>query len=510
MKRAFLIIFLILPVILIAGVVIFLAVGLEPTINHFKPEIETGISHLLEKETNINGKIDISFFPQFEITAQNLAVRTAKKPYLNAERLKVSFDFRPWPKDTLVISNVTLTQPSLKIRQGLKETYVVPQKNEVTQPFYYETITKLGLILFAGVNRQLPGRMTRLKALIIKEFIVEQGGFLLSEKTGKRILKIDTIQLVLQGLYARKLTDLKQGWQTILKKHSLTGQASAKSVHWDKLHFKNLRFQAKNQEGRISFSQIKTQSIIGEASGQLIIDTRLPDISYEVALKLKAVKLGQLLNTFKPKVKAMGDLEAELKATSQGKTLKTLLKKLNGDLELKGKTLTLSELDIDAMLENYRKSQSLDIFDIGAFIVFGPLGLLASKSIDVTSIAGHSGAKKKSSIPNLQFDWMIKRGVAQTKDVAFATRKYRVAAKGKLDLNKLQYENIQIALLNKKGCIEFSQILNGPLKDPEINSMSFVGKVLVSPLTSIAKGISSVFSDSCDVFYKGTVPHPKP
>ncbi len=509
MKKTFLLVFVKLPLLLIIALVLFLAFGLEPALNTFKPQIESSLSHLLKKETEIKGKITIVYYPQLTLTIHKPVIKTSKKPLIQADQLVLSFQARPWPKDTLVISDIRLIRPKLAIRLGLEESYHVPKKEDKPIPFYQEYLVKAGLVLFATVNRQLPGNMTRVQSLIIQELKIDSGDFYLGEHKGKGILNINSIQLVLEGLHVKQFKNVTGGWRVLLNKHSLSGHLSAKVLHWQKLSLKNVKLKAKNEVGRVTFSDVKAQAQFGKAAANLTVDFRNPRIGYDLEMDLNDVDLNRVLKTYDAKVKASGVLDANFKLTSQGTTLKTLVKRLYGKLGLKGEHLTLYEMDLDAMIKNYRKSQSLGVFDIGAYMILGPLGLLASKSIDVTSIAAHSGKKKKTRIPHVRFDWRIKRGIAQSWDVAFATRKYRVAAGGKLDLNSQKYRNIQIALLDSKGCIEFSQMLNGPLLEPELNSMSFVGKVLASPLTTIAKGVTSVFGSQCDIFYAGAVPHPK-
>ncbi len=508
MKKRFLFVFVTLPLMLVMIFVAFLAFGLEPALNRFKPEIETGLSQLLGKETGINGRITVKYFPRLTIVVHKPVIKTSKKPLIQADQLVLSFQTRPWPKDTLVISDVILIRPKLAIRQGLKETYLVSEKEKTPAPFYREYLVKAGLFLFATINRQIPGTMTRVQSLIIQEFKIDSGDFYLGEHKGKEILSINSIQIVLEGLYVKQFKNITGGWRLFFNKHSLSGHGSAKVLRWQKLHLQNVALKAINEEGRITFSEVKAQPSFGKATANLVVNLGNPQISYDLNLDLNEINLSRVIKTFDIKVKASGTLHTKLKITSRGSTVKALLNQLHGKLDLTGDNLTVYETDLDGMIRNYRKSQRLGVFDIGAYMVLGPLGLLASKSIDVTSIASHSGKNKKTGIPHVKFDWRIKRGVAQSWDVAFATRKYRVAAGGKLDLNTRRYRNIQIALLDSKGCIEFSQQLNGPLLKPELNSMSFVGKVLASPLTTLAKGVSSVFSTKCDVFYAGAVPHP--
>ena len=259
----------------------------------------------------------------------------------------------------------------------------------------------------------------------------------------------------------------------------------------------------------MNFSKIAFQAPTGTADGRLLIDLQNQQLGYHLELGLSEVKLAKVLKLFKSKIKAIGQLDLKLVATGNGSPLKSVLKNVKGSLALKGKNLVFEDVDIEAIIENYEKSQAIDLYDIAATVLFGPFAFLAFKSYDASNIVIQGTGTEKSTIPKLRFNWKAKNGIAETIDVAFATLKNRVAARGKVDLKKLEYEEVQIALLNEKGCIEYSQTIEGPLIDPEVNSMTYVGKILISPITTIAKSVSGLFTDNCDVFYRGTIPHPK-
>ena len=507
--RKFIVIILLLSILIVSGGVIFLWVGLEPTLNRFKPIIETRISHLIKKETRIDGPIKISLYPRVEVIVTDLKIKTAGKPFLGAYLTKIRFDSWPWQEDTLEISSIHLTEPTIYIQQGLQETYRVPPKKKISRPFYSQLAVDLSLMAVNVLSGQLSWKEgLRLKALKIGEMSLDEGDLLFRGKKGKPLIKLADIQLTIDGLHIQDFADLKKGWRHLLSAHPFSGKAAAGVVKVNKWKFDNFSFTARNKQGKFDFSEVTFQPTTGVAEGELGIDFQNPQIGFDLELGLNSVKLAKLLKRLKSKIKADGQLTLNMKATGQILPFKALLKNLKGSLSLKGKDLIFQNMDIDAILENYEKSQSIDLFDVTATVLFGPLGFLAFKSFDVSNIVVNGTGTGKSTIPKLRFNWKLSNLSAESVDVAFATLKNRVAARGKLDLKKMEYVDVQIALLNKKGCIEYSQTIEGPLKKPEVNSISYVGKVLVSPITTIAGKVKGLFTDSCDVFYKGAVPHP--
>ena len=59
--------------------------------------------------------------------------------------------------------------------------------------------------------------------------------------------------------------------------------------------------------------------------------------------------------------------------------------------------------------------------------------------------------------------------------------------------------------INKNGCSIFSQDLFGSFKKPQTGEIKVVGTIL-APVTNLW---DDVWGNDCDVFYNGSVPHPK-
>ena len=105
--------------------------------------------------------------------------------------------------------------------------------------------------------------------------------------------------------------------------------------------------------------------------------------------------------------------------------------------------------------------------------------------------------------------WKISDGIASTADVAFATERNRVAVKGKIDIQKQTFNNLKVAIIDKKGCVKYIQTINGSFSKPEIEKASFVVKSIVRPVVSIIKKSKDFITRSkCKVFYNGKVTHP--
>ena len=192
---------------------------------------------------------------------------------------------------------------------------------------------------------------------------------------------------------------------------------------------------------------------------------------------------------------------------------------MNGNFELNTRNLEVYSLDIDALAKSFESTNSINLLDVGAFVLAGPLGIAATKGGNAGMLGLNSIIDTKSVIKDLVAKFAIKNGVAQAQDVAFATGKTRLAAIGAINLNNNAFENFSIALLDEKNCAKYSQKIKGTLENPKIEITQTTIKTAVNLATSIfnkfKKGAEVVAEPvlgepkACKPFYNGSVKHPQ-
>lgn len=101
-------------------------------------------------------------------------------------------------------------------------------------------------------------------------------------------------------------------------------------------------------------------------------------------------------------------------------------------------------------------------------------------------------------------NWKVDDGNFTIEDAAFTTNKNRIALTGLIGFSKKNLD-LTIALLNEFGCSVFSQQIYGNLDNPTIGKIKVAGTVL-APVTNL---VDDVLGKDCDVFYQGSVEHPK-
>ena len=176
---------------------------------------------------------------------------------------------------------------------------------------------------------------------------------------------------------------------------------------------------------------------------------------------------------------------------------------MSGTINLSGENLLLNGFDADEIIDDFKRSQNFNLVDLGAVLLAGPVGIAVTKGSDFARILVFNSGKS-TQIEKLVSNWTINDGTFAIQDAAFTTNKNRVALTGSIGFsnNKL---DLTIALLNKYGCSIFSQQVYGNLNAPTLGKVKVVGTVL-APVTNL---VDDVTGKDCDVFYNGSVEHPK-
>jgi len=93
--------------------------------------------------------------------------------------------------------------------------------------------------------------------------------------------------------------------------------------------------------------------------------------------------------------------------------------------------------------------------------------------------------------------------------VALATRKNRIAMKGRLDIVNERFAGITVAVLDPAGCARIRQRIDGPFRDPRMDKADALQSAVVgSVLDLLSPARKLIGAPACERFYSGSVPHP--
>jgi AsmA-like C-terminal region/AsmA family len=223
---------------------------------------------------------------------------------------------------------------------------------------------------------------------------------------------------------------------------------------------------------------------------------------FDFKYKIDHFDIVDLLKNFREDPMIDGQMKLDLQLKSAGKNQVELLQNLNGYISLYGNDLSLQGVDLNKLIERFKRSQRFTFADLGAVALMGPFGLLVSKGSDYAGMVVVD-RDHVSKVYELSSDYTFENGRVTFEDVALSTELNRLAASGTIDMQKDSL-NISFALLNKDGCSIFSQNITGSIIDPAMGKVN-AGKIILAPITNLAK--KTVGTD-CDIYYNGKVKQP--
>ncbi len=234
-------------------------------------------------------------------------------------------------------------------------------------------------------------------------------------------------------------------------------------------------------------------------SGQLWIDLSKKAHRYHLIYEFKNYKIENLLKRLEQEQYISGIIELSLDLKMEGEALTGLA----GDIYVSGKDLTVYNIDIDEVLERFKRTQSFNLIDVGAFLLAGPAGTLVTKASDY-AILLNVDKTKQSQIHHFVSSWQMTDGRLTAKDVALTTSKSRIALRGGIDFNRNEFAGFTVAVVDKKGCPLISQTITGSIFSPQLQKVNAVSTIL-APVTNVLKLVTGA---DCEPFYTGSIPHP--
>jgi len=441
-------------------------------INSYKPGIEAAASEASGMDVRINGKMKLTLFPLASVSLEDILIQNRGVDVASAKEAKVGITLLPLLRQKLIIRQVRVITPTF---------YITKNKRGV---FNFETPEK------KPVRKKFPA---------IENISVKSGNVLYAdEKSGEKI-EVNDCDLAIK--------DFSAGGEVFIKALYLEGDLSCKEAKAKGLSIADIRVAMKARRGEFEATPITMKIFGGDGKGSIkgVMTGNIPE--YLVDFTITKFRFEEVLGSFRQKKSIRGKMDLIAHISMKGKNSAEMKSAAQGEISLRGESLFHESLDFDRLLEKYEKSQSFNLIDVGAFFVAGPLGTLVTKGYDFGRVYEES-LGGKGTIEKLVSDWKVRNGVAEATDVAFVTKKNRVALKGKLDFVRNRFENVSIAVLNAKGCATYSQRIHGDFKKPQIDKPSIFSS-LVAPISSLLKKpVDIITGGRCEAFYIGSLKHP--
>jgi uncharacterized protein involved in outer membrane biogenesis len=288
---------------------------------------------------------------------------------------------------------------------------------------------------------------------------------------------------------------------------SIAGSARCGSVKMKGLEASSLALAIKGEKGVFDIDPVKVNFYGGAGQGSLEADLAGDTPRYRMRFSASGFSSEQFLSVFSRKKVIKGRMDLSANLTTSGKNGNEIKRGLGGEVTLKGDNLLLYDIDLDRLLAKIEESRSFSLVDVGAYFFVGPLGSLLTKGYNFADIAVNAKGGQ-SAIRQLISKWRVKRGVAHAEDVALSTNKNRLAVKGNLDFVGDRYDDITVAVLNKKGCATLTQKISGPFSKPKVEKVNVLTSVAAPVIGLFEKVEKFITGGRCKIFYNGSVKSP--
>ncbi len=487
---------LISSVIIMTSIIVVLIIFIMSfNLNKYKPTIEKKVFEATGKELKINGKIGLSLLP-FGLSINDIVVKNpkgfTKQDMLSVKNASISLQLAPLLSKQLKINYIKFTNINLlveKSKKGLLNLSVSKGKTKVKKVSKEKEDTKT----------------TPLPELNVKKVLIENVNITYNDLQTKTKVDVKGLDLSIKNIAISQNKD-------ILKALSLKGLLNISAIKYNKYLLKNISANFKLKNKIATIDPLKLTIFNSNATGKLVYNMQQKKPKIFIQEHIAKFNLSDMSKELikNSKISLAGFLNTDIKLSMTGSDIKDIKRTISGTIFVSGDNFGINGIDLNQILESYNKIKKLNTKDIGAFLLAGPVGLAITKGTDTGMAVSGIGSGKTTAIKKLIINAPIKRGIVTLKDVAISTGKYRVAMKGKLNLSKERFLNVEVGILNKKGCATISQKITGTFSKPKINTSKLVATAVTGMVTSLFGKIGKMIpknkkSSKCKIFYNGTV-----
>ena len=208
--------------------------------------------------------------------------------------------------------------------------------------------------------------------------------------------------------------------------------------------------------------------------------------------------------TDKNQLDLLGKAKFKANLSWKPKSKKPFFEAVDVSFILEGKKLKINGIDLDDVINKFKRSQNFNLADISAVMLAGPAGLAVTKGGDFADLAFVKPGDS-TQVRHFLAEWKMANGILRTEDVALSTKNYLVVTSGfyKIQTDSLDF---RVSVIDKRGCELVGQRIYGNAKEPEYGKIDLL-KTIFGPIKNFFRNIGI---SKCDTIYNGKVAHPDP
>lgn len=335
-----------------------------------------------------------------------------------------------------------------------------------------------------------------------------------NEVSVKETYKITDVDLLASNLSLVKNNQLISEWYDSQLENSFKSiELKVAQIQQDEDTYSNLDIKAVQSARTVVVKPLTVKVNDAGLSADWLIDLTQPGYVSHFEFDFQNLDLAKLVRPEDEKaVNLRGKLNGLADLTFTGLKPDAIYSSLDGQILLtNNEPVELVNLNVNKVLERFLESQEFGLLDIGGFVLAGPAGLLLSQGVSMQGVLSNLGADQGNTMfGQVHVDMTIENGVLKTRDVAASTQYYRFAFDGNIDLSIMAFNDFEFMILNKDGCKEYSQTLNGSLSSPKIETFRTAFDAVTGSVVGLLKtGVGLLTGGYCKGVYDGKVAHPE-
>jgi uncharacterized protein involved in outer membrane biogenesis len=457
------------------ALLVILAIFLGPRLlgANVRTRLETDASSALGMQVQVGGRVALRFFPVLHVTLEDIRIRNRGADVASIGEAQLGIELRSLLHKDLKFRSVEFKGAHITLERNKSGEFNIDRPSA---PDSNSPAADIARVSFADLS------LSYTDAELGNDFAAANCRL--------------------------ELTDLKLTASTppdILKTLFFTGHLACAQMRTKNLYATDVKATVTGTGGTLKFDPVALEMFGGHGTGNVSADFTAAEPVYRVHSVLSKLQVADFSKTVTPEKIAEGALDFSANLTLRGTPKTGVMRTLSGEASLRGKDLVLDIGDLDKEFSHYESTQNINLIDVGAFFLAGPLGVAVTKGYDYARILKKSPGH--TTIRQLLSQWKVERGIAQAEDVALATPENRIAMQGGLDLVNDTYDDVTVALIGPQGCARVEQKIRGSFRKPDVQKPNVV-TAITGPARKLINQGKSLFGAKCTVFYSGAVEPP--
>ncbi len=470
--------------ILAALATAILAFVLFADISRYRPRLEAMASRVLGLDVRIRGEMGIGVFPPVSLSLGDLHAERDGKDVLRVERMQVGLKVLPLLLGKVRFRRVEIVRPKISIQRT------------ASGPFNAERY----------IYQPMRNARTALKGTFDHIDQVSVTGGTISYASASSAFRADVTEF---DLAIRGITFQGNPEEDPFRNVSFTGTVKAANVTIGDTEAKDAAFVVTAKNGNYEFNPVTLAAFggNGRGSGWVYLTESIPMIHVRYSLSEFRIE-----GLFAASGREHGLLEgtADLSANlfMKGRSADEMTGTMEGDLTVTGNDLAVVDFDPDGLISAKGGGKGIHLERMGALLLPSPAFGKAARGLSGTDLPAEK-AGVKGTVGKFVSEWAVKNGVFEATDVAFATKGHRIALTGRIDPQEERFDDVTVALVDRRGCVKAGKAIGGTFDSPRIAEAIIGRKTPSAGKTPVETTARPGPEEECERYYAGSVPPPE-